>query len=337
MGTMAGARVAAALLVCVACGTSAVDYDVKPLYRTLNLTSNTVKPREIKKMYQKWSRMLHPDVTKWDKGVARAKMAEVTRAYEVLIDDERRKEYDSTGEQKAKSNNEHNRQFLFTEGPIDSHVFRHINMLEKAIVTNKETWAVFVWGTKSAESMPQAEVWKKVAARLRGAVPTAAWQCDEVTNGCYEAYKLGLQNPPPIPYIMVAKDGKVSTYSGRVEQEHILAYVTEKGLAHADAASTSSPPGTLLRSAPLLSHSAFLGHASGAYLAPAVGEATLASRDVYDIITFEYGTCIDCVVELRLSVEVLYNTLRRPIRVVRTDCTDDANAVVCALAPRYAR
>jgi len=52
---------------------------------------------EIKKAYRKLARQYHPDVTQEDREVAEEKFKEVSEAYEVLVDDDKRKMYDAYG------------------------------------------------------------------------------------------------------------------------------------------------------------------------------------------------------------------------------------------------
>jgi molecular chaperone DnaJ len=52
---------------------------------------------EIKKAYRELARKYHPDVTKEDKAHAEERFKEISEAYEVLVDDEKRKLYDQYG------------------------------------------------------------------------------------------------------------------------------------------------------------------------------------------------------------------------------------------------
>ena len=66
----------------------------KDYYNTLEL-SRTAKADEIKKAYRKLARKHHPDVNK--AAEAEAKFKEITEAYEVLSDSDKRKKYDELG------------------------------------------------------------------------------------------------------------------------------------------------------------------------------------------------------------------------------------------------
>lgn len=57
----------------------------------------TASEEEIKKAYRQLARQYHPDVTKEDAKVAEERFKEVSEAYEVLIDGEKRKLYDKYG------------------------------------------------------------------------------------------------------------------------------------------------------------------------------------------------------------------------------------------------
>lgn len=69
---------------------------MKDLYTTLGV-SRTAEPAEIKRAFRKLTQQLHPDKNPGDKK-AEEKFKEVSSAYEVLSDAERRKNYDEFGE-----------------------------------------------------------------------------------------------------------------------------------------------------------------------------------------------------------------------------------------------
>jgi len=65
-------------------------------YTILNLDRNCTK-NDIKVAYRKLALKYHPDKASGDKNIAEEKFKEISEAYQILIDDERRKLYDSTG------------------------------------------------------------------------------------------------------------------------------------------------------------------------------------------------------------------------------------------------
>jgi DnaJ-class molecular chaperone len=69
----------------------------KDYYATLGV-AHTATEKEIKAAFRKLARKYHPDVNQNDKG-AEAKFKEVTEAYEVLGDPDKRKTYDELGSQ----------------------------------------------------------------------------------------------------------------------------------------------------------------------------------------------------------------------------------------------
>lgn len=81
----------------------------KDYYKTLEV-EKTASKDELKKQYRRLARKYHPDVNENDKDAA-AKFGELSEAYNVLVDDEKRKKYDALGsdweqyENKAQADN----------------------------------------------------------------------------------------------------------------------------------------------------------------------------------------------------------------------------------------
>jgi len=68
----------------------------KDYYKTLGL-SKSASTKEIKAAYRKLARQWHPDVNPTKKAAAEEKFKEIAEAYEVLSDPEKRKTYDTLG------------------------------------------------------------------------------------------------------------------------------------------------------------------------------------------------------------------------------------------------
>ncbi|MFZ2781602.1 MAG: J domain-containing protein [Rectinemataceae bacterium] len=69
--------------------------EYKDYYKALGV-ERTAGKEELKKQYRKLARQYHPDVNTTDKNAA-AKFNEITEAYDVLTDDEKRRKYDAFG------------------------------------------------------------------------------------------------------------------------------------------------------------------------------------------------------------------------------------------------
>ncbi|KAJ3316290.1 DnaJ (Hsp40), sub A, member 4 [Blyttiomyces sp. JEL0837] len=91
--------VLALLVLLIECVLAGKDY-----YAILGVNRSALK-REIKKAYKDLSKKYHPDKNPGSKE-AEAKFIELAQAYEVLIDDEKRRIYDQHGEEGLKGNNQ---------------------------------------------------------------------------------------------------------------------------------------------------------------------------------------------------------------------------------------
>ena len=66
-------------------------------YKVLNLDKKCTK-KEIKLAYRKLALKYHPDKATGDLKIAEEKFKQISEAYQILIDDKRRKQYDLTGD-----------------------------------------------------------------------------------------------------------------------------------------------------------------------------------------------------------------------------------------------
>jgi molecular chaperone DnaJ len=79
-------------------------------------------PEEVKKAYRKLAMEYHPDVSKLDRKIAEEKFKELSEAYEVLVDPEKRKSYDMYGHEGVNA--------TFRGGGFDWSDFTHFSDLE---------------------------------------------------------------------------------------------------------------------------------------------------------------------------------------------------------------
>eukprot|EP01061_Rhynchopus_euleeides_P035072 TRINITY_DN59121_c0_g1_i1.p1 TRINITY_DN59121_c0_g1~~TRINITY_DN59121_c0_g1_i1.p1 ORF type:complete len:749 (+),score=324.04 TRINITY_DN59121_c0_g1_i1:124-2370(+) len=317
----------AALVLLQGCPVAARRRD---LYAEMNLTSDATT-KDIKRIYQKWSRMLHPDITKWPRELARDRMMEVTEAYEVLSDEERREKYDSTGKMDigTEANTDQLRARLF-DGTHDAFMFKSIEQFNAAR-DNKEVWIILFWSKNYPECLEAAAIWNKFATRMKGIVSVGTVQCDNMMQLCRSLRMRTL------PSVFFVKNGQALPYTGKLEQQSLVDFSASNLLVHADETIKDFRPGMFAYSAPIKSS---LQHftpgsvlASGAYFSPQVRRSTLAVPEVWELLTFEYTDCMDCRIELRMAVESLHKYSPTKIKVIRTDCSLPENANFCKLAP----
>jgi DnaJ-class molecular chaperone len=74
-------------------------------YEVLGVGRNA-SVEELKKAYRQLARQYHPDVSKLDRKAAEEKFKEMSEAYEVLADADKRKLYDSYGSERVPSTGE---------------------------------------------------------------------------------------------------------------------------------------------------------------------------------------------------------------------------------------
>ena len=312
------ATVAAVLLCAPACeGAKKRD-----LYRELNVTSDATT-KEIRKSYQKWSRMLHPDVTTWNKEEAKLRMIDITEAYEVLVDEDRRETYDKTGKLDigTAANTDELRAQLF-KGNHDSFIFKTADEFNAKKDAN-ERWLIFFWHKGYPECLPAAAIWDKFASRMKGVTNIGVLSCESTNMMLCRSLRMNT-----LPTVVFLKDGEATIYDGKIESQSLVDFAATNMLSHADETIQTFTPGMFAFSsevAPVLSSSNFL--------APQVRHSTVASAEVWELLTFEYTDCMDCRIELRMAVEALHKSSPKKIKVVRTDCSLEANHNYCKLAP----
>jgi len=90
-------------------------------YEVLGVAKDA-SPEDIKKAYRKLAMEFHPDVSKLDRKVAEEKFKELSEAYEVLVDPEKRKSYDMYGHEGINA--------TFRGGGFDWSDFTHFSDLE---------------------------------------------------------------------------------------------------------------------------------------------------------------------------------------------------------------
>jgi len=130
----------------------------------------TASPEEVKSAYRKLARQYHPDVAKDDPKAAEAKFKEISEAYEVLADPQKRKNYDQLGFDAVQSD--------FGPGGFTWQNFTHAGDLEDLLGSNPLFQQLFGSFMSGPVSRPTRGSDVEVAVRLpliaavEGAHPT---------------------------------------------------------------------------------------------------------------------------------------------------------------------
>ncbi len=121
----------------------------KDYYQILGVSKNATE-EEIKKAYRNLAKKYHPDLNPNNKEEAEKKFKEVSEAYEVLIDKDKRKMYDQYGEEGVKSN--------FGPGGFTWKDFTHFNDLNDIFGDNifGDIFSSFFGGTKRNQRASRA-------------------------------------------------------------------------------------------------------------------------------------------------------------------------------------
>eukprot|EP00898_Chlorokybus_atmophyticus_P001353 jgi/Chlat1/2218/Chrsp17S02543 len=173
------------LLVVLLLGAAASAANSKDPYRVLGV-DRAANADEIKRAYKKLALKWHPDKNPTE--AAKAKFVELQHAYEVLSDDEKRRQYDVFGNMDGPRQDHfqhHNypgggfRQpfadFGFTwppqPDPIPSAtVSLHLGNFEDMVLRGNAPWLVQVYADSSSECVRLAAQWEEAARHLQGIV-----------------------------------------------------------------------------------------------------------------------------------------------------------------------
>eukprot|EP01064_Diplonema_japonicum_P025403 TRINITY_DN36823_c0_g1_i1.p1 TRINITY_DN36823_c0_g1~~TRINITY_DN36823_c0_g1_i1.p1 ORF type:complete len:729 (+),score=144.07 TRINITY_DN36823_c0_g1_i1:132-2189(+) len=275
-------------------------------------------------MYQKWSRMLHPDITKWPKELAKSKIMEVTEAYEILSDEERRHTYDTEGKMDigTDANTEWKRSQLFG-GTHDAYTFKSKEEMD-TVIENKEKWMILFWGKNYPDCLEASEIWTKFATRMKGVVNIGTVQCDDLMQLCRS---FGMRT---LPTIFSLNNGNRQMYNGRIESQSLVDFAASNLLTYTDSHITHYTPGMLA-----VSRHAPVPSASAQHLS--LPKKTIEVTETWELVTFEYTDCMDCRIELALAVETIQKYSKKDVSVIRVDCSKREHRNFCLQAPESSK
>ena len=296
----------------------------KDYYGMMGL-DRTATEKEIKRVYKKLSRQLHPDVQKTDadREASRKKFMEVTEAYETLIDETKRKQYDDGGHTQTdgdKRNMEKN--FLFSEG-FDGEELREKDIMDMLDGKGTINTIVIYWSGNYPDCIDAAVPYRKLATKLRGSsVRVAALKCDDNAMACRR------QNLNNLPAIVMHRAGSERTeqFHQKVELQALTAFAA-RYLKASSSVTRRTATAHLTDVTPNPERLLDRKRWAAQYFLE-TSKRSNAGEVVHEFVAFEFSNCYDCQTEVNLAVDSLLPVYPR-LSVHRVDCRRPENKGFC--------
>lgn len=183
--------------------------------------------REIRKAFKKLALKLHPD--KNDAEDAHQKFLKITRAYEILKDEETRKKYDVYGEEGFEiSRSQQGRYQSWTYYHEDFGIYDddpEIVTLDSAdfqrgVLESHDMWFINFYSPSCGHCHDLAPAWRTVAKQLEGVIRIGAVNCQEELMLCR---RQGITGYPTIKLYTV--DEGTKEFQGRREEDDLMEFV----------------------------------------------------------------------------------------------------------------
>ncbi|KAL1129052.1 hypothetical protein AAG570_013584, partial [Ranatra chinensis] len=161
-------------------------------YYELLGVQKTADNREIRRAFKKLAVTLHPDKNQEDPD-AHDRFIKITRAYEVLKDDEKRKHYDLFGEDRSSSPSKTQYQsyayyrdyFGIYDDDPEIITLSHSDF-ESNVVGSEIKWFINYYSPLCSHCHDLAPTWRSLAKELQGVIMFGAVNCEEDWNLCRE-------------------------------------------------------------------------------------------------------------------------------------------------------
>jgi len=194
-------------------------------YKLLGVSKNADN-REIRKAFKKLALKYHPDKNNEDD--AHEKFLKLTRAYEILKDEETRKKYDLFGEDELGNSNSRPKYQSWNYYHDDFGIYdddKEIVTLDSAdfrrsVLESSQIWFINFYSPRCSHCHDLAPVWRRLAVQLGGVVRVGAVNCQEEFMLCRQQ---GITGYPTLN--LYTWDRGTVKFQGRKEEEEIMAFL----------------------------------------------------------------------------------------------------------------
>ncbi|KAG8229702.1 hypothetical protein J437_LFUL009827 [Ladona fulva] len=193
-------------------------------YELLGISKNADN-REIRKAFKKLAMTLHPDKN-IDDPTAHDKFVKITKAYEVLKDEDSRKKYDLYGDEDSskKKGQYHSWTYYHDQFGIydDDPEIVTLNKadFEQSVTNSEQLWFINFYSPMCSHCHHLAPAWRKLARKLEGAIRIGAVNCEEDIYLCQHE---GVHSYPTL-YLYPQRE----KYNGDRETDEMLRFVLRR-------------------------------------------------------------------------------------------------------------
>ncbi|XP_071441753.1 dnaJ homolog subfamily C member 10-like [Hetaerina americana] len=181
--------------------------------------------REIRKAFKKLAITLHPDKNK-DDPEAHEKFVKLTKAYEVLKDEDSRKKYDLYGDEDSSKKKGHYHSWTYYHDQFgiydDDPEIITLNKpdFEQSVINSERMWFINFYSPMCSHCHDLAPAWRRLARALEGALRIGAVNCEEDLMLCQQE---GVHSYPTL--ILYPSHER---YDGDRETDEMLKYVLRR-------------------------------------------------------------------------------------------------------------